>query len=133
MKSIQLLSDKLAIGLSSLCAIHCLAFPLILVSLPTLAALPLDEEAFHLWMLFLVIPISVYALVMGYRLLKHFRLLAFGIVGLLFMISAVALGESLLGEVGEKALTLIGAAIIAFTHYRNYRLCQYQDTCACPE
>ena len=133
MKSIQTFNDKAAICLSSLCTIHCLVVPLMLVSLPSLSVLRLDGEAFHLWMLFLVIPISIHALTVGCRQHKRFRLLALGIVGLLFMVAAVAIGEGLLGEAGEKILTLIGAAIIALAHYWNYRLCQYQDTCACPE
>lgn len=93
----------------------------------------LDGEAFHLWMLFLVIPISVYALTMGCRQHKRFRLLALGIVGLLFLVLAVALGEGMLGEVWEKTLTLIGATIITLGHFWNYRLCRNQETCACPE
>lgn len=50
MKTAQEYTDNFAIGLSMLCAIHCLLLPLILVALPSLGALQLQNEAFHFWM-----------------------------------------------------------------------------------
>ena len=126
MRTIQNFTDKMAISLSLLCAIHCLAFPLVILLLPTVAALQLNDEAFHLWMLVAVIPTSLYALTMGCQQHKHYRLLAVGLVGLLFLVSAVVLGG-----VWEKVLTCIGAGIMAFGHYRNYRLCQHEENCEC--
>ena len=133
MKNLQIFTDKAAIGLSLLCAMHCLAFPLIIVLLPSLAALQLNDEAFHLWMVLAVIPTSVYALTMGCKQHKRYRLLILGVLGLACLISAVVLGETLHSESMEKILTSIGAGIIAYGHYRNYRLCQYQRNCVCPE
>ncbi|TQV88572.1 MerC domain-containing protein [Aliikangiella coralliicola] len=133
MKNIQTLTDKSAIGLSLLCAVHCLAFPLILVLLPSVAALQLDNEAFHLWMVVAVLPTSTYALTVGCKQHKHYYLLAFGLVGLACLVLAVALGESVLTEAGEKSLTVIGAAIITYGHFRNYRLCSHKENCQCPQ
>ena len=127
------LTDKTAIGLSLLCALHCLASPLIIVMLPSLAALQLDGEAFHAWMVLAVIPTSVYALSIGCKQHKRYRLLVMGLVGLLFLLSAVLPGEGVISEFWEKALTVTGAAIIALGHYRNYRLCRHEEYCACPE
>ncbi len=133
MKAIQTFTDKMAISLSLLCALHCLAFPLLIVLLPSLAALPLNDEAFHIWMVLAVIPTSIYALTMGCKQHKRYHLLTLGCIGLACLVMAVALGEVLLGEAGEKILTAVGAGIIAYGHYKNYRLCQNQDKCACPE
>ena len=133
MISTQAFTDKTAMSLSLLCAIHCLASPLIIVMLPSLAALPLDGEAFHVWMVLAVIPTSIYALTMGCKQHKRYRLLIMGLVGLLFLLSAVLTGEAIIGEFWEKTLTVTGAAIIAFGHYWNYRLCRHEDYCACPE
>ena len=133
MKNIQMYTDKAAIGLSLLCTLHCLAFPVLLVLLPSLAALQLNDEAFHLWMVFAVVPTSTFALTMGCRKHKRYHLLVLGLIGVTFLISAVVLHEPLLTEAGEKILTCIGAAFIAYGHYRNYRLCQHQSKCACPE
>lgn len=130
---IQTLTDKLAIGLSLLCAAHCLAFPLLMIWVPSIAALQLDGEAFHLWMLIAVIPTSVYALTMGCRKHKRYQLLFFGVVGLAFLVSAVLFHE-IIGESGEKWLTVIGAAIMAIGHFLNFRLCQsHEEGCDCPE
>lgn len=133
MSNIQTLTDKTAIGLSLACAVHCLATPLLIVLLPSLSALNLDNEAFHLWLVAAVIPTSAYALTMGCKQHKQFRFIAFGIVGLTCLILAVLLGESLLSETGEKVLTMIGAGIIAYTHYQNYRLCQHHNNCNCAD
>lgn len=51
--------DKFAIGLSAMCAIHCLAVPVLLVLLPSAAALGLGNEQFHFWMLVAVLPSSL--------------------------------------------------------------------------
>ena len=133
MMRVQTFTDKMAMSLSLLCALHCLASPLIIVMLPTLAALQFDGEAFHLWMVLAVIPTSVYALTMGCKQHKHYRLLGLGLFGLLFLLSAVLAGEDIINDFWEKALTVIGAATIALGHYWNYRLCLHQDYCACPE
>ena len=124
MKTIQAYSDKLAISLSFLCMLHCLALPALLIMVPSMTALQLDNEAFHLVMLIGVIPISLYALSVGCQLHQRYRLLAMGGVGLLFLIGAVTFGEAFFGESGEKILTLIGSLIIILGHYWNFRLCQ---------
>ncbi len=133
MKNFQILTDKTAIGLSFLCTIHCLTFPLLIVLLPGFAALQLNNETFHIWMVIAVIPTSTYALTMGCRQHKRYRLLILGLLGMTCLILAVALNETFLSEEWERILTVIGAGIIAYGHYRNYRLCQDQGGCACLE
>jgi hypothetical protein len=113
--------------------IHCLAFPLIVVLLPSLAVMQLDNEAFHTWMLVGVIPSSLYSLTMGCKQHKRYRLLVLGVLGLFFLTLAAVLGEGVLGELHEKILTVVGASIIAIGHYWNYRLCQNQKECSCSE
>lgn len=130
---IQTFTDKLAIGLSLLCAVHCLAFPLAMIWLPSIAALKLDGEAFHVWMLVAVIPTSVYALTMGCMKHKRYQLLFLGFIGLAFLISAVLLEETV-GVSGEKWLTVIGATLMAIGHYLNFRLCSsHGDNCDCSD
>ena len=133
MVGIQTFTDKMAMSLSMLCALHCMAAPMIIVMLPSLAALQLDDEAFHTWMVLAVIPISIYALTMGCRQHKHYRLLGIGLFGLLFLLSAVLSGDDLITSFWEKALTVTGAVTIALGHYWNYRLCRHQESCACPD
>lgn len=107
MKFIQGLADKSAIGLSALCMIHCLLLPLLLILVPSLAVLGLDDESFHLWMVIAVVPTSFYALTLGCKQHKRYRFLSTGFTGLAFLVCAVVFGESMLGEVWEKFFTVI--------------------------
>ncbi len=116
--------DGFAISLSLLCAIHCLVLPIILVAMPSLVALGLQNEAFHTWMLIAVLPTSLYALTMGCKQHKRYLLLMMGCIGLALMVLAVVIGEHLMGEAGEKIMTLTGAGLVACGHYFNFRLCQ---------
>ena len=43
--------------------------------------------------------------------------------GLFLMSLVLVLGEDILGELGEKVSTIIGASIIAVAHVRNFRAC----------
>ena len=131
--TMQPLADKAAIGLSLLCAVHCLAMPLVVALLPSLAAMGLADEAFHTWMVFAVIPLSVFALTMGCRKHGSRTVLYIGGAGLFFLCLTPLLGHERLGEIGEKALTMIGTALIATAHIRNFQLCQKSTSCECPE
>ncbi|MGB2217627.1 MAG: MerC domain-containing protein [Porticoccaceae bacterium] len=130
MKNIQTLSDKTAISLSIICALHCLALPSLLVMLPSLTALNLADEVVHLWMLAAVIPISIYALTMGCRKHKRLGIVALGLVGITTLIAAALLGHDVLGETGEKIIVTTGAFIIAISHWQNHQLCRRLD-CEC--
>ncbi|MEM7400507.1 MAG: MerC domain-containing protein [Pseudomonadota bacterium] len=131
MINLQTNSDKMAIGLSALCTIHCLVLPLLTVLIPSIAALPLQDEAFHIWMVVAVVPISLFALSMGCKKHKNFSMLFIGAVGLIILSVAAFFGHDLLGEELEKVFTVIGASIIAIVHIWNYRLCQKQLVCEC--
>lgn len=133
MINLQALSDKAAISLSVLCSIHCLAMPLLVVLLPSIGALPLSDEAFHLWMLYAVVPISAYALTMGCKNHKRYRVLVLGGIGLLLLVTAALAGHDTLGETGEKILTVVGTGFIAIGHIWNYRLCQQHSHCGCSD
>lgn len=124
-------TDKFAIGLSAACAVHCLALPLIATILPSVLTLPFADESFHFWMVVLVIPSSAYALTLGCKKHKHYRIAILGLMGLVMMVLAIALGERI-NESQEKLLTLLGASFIAAGHFFNYRLCRKSDQCACP-
>ena len=89
MNTTQVVTDKLAIGLSLGCAIHCLSLPILLALLPSMTALQLDNEAFHFWMLVAVIPTSVYALTLGCKQHKRYRLLILGFIGLGLLVMAL--------------------------------------------
>ena len=128
MKLTQTTADKLAIGLSLMCTVHCFATPVILALLPSLAVLHINAEQFHLWILAVVLPTSLLALNLGCKKHKRTRYMACGVVGLAFLIIAVLLGQ----EEAEKALTLIGSAFIALAHWFNYQQCFKKNNENCP-
>lgn len=123
--------DTPAIALSALCLVHCLVFPVLTALLPSLAVIPLEQEIFHIAMVVCVIPISIYALTMGCKQHKNRSIAYLGGVGIILLIAAVIFGEHHLGEVGEKLLTTIGALVITFAHFRNFKLCQKSEECPC--
>ncbi len=129
MSYLQSTMDKFAISLSVLCTTHCLILPILIVLLPSIAALPMQDEAFHTWMVIAVVPISTYALTMGCKKHRRYLMLLIGAVGLLILSVVAFLGHDLMGEELEKVFTLIGALTIAITHVWNFRLCQQHDVC----
>ncbi len=116
--------DKFAISISTICAVHCLALPLLLSFFPALALTLFGQETFHVLLLWFVIPLSLIALTLGCREHKDRWVALLGFVGLVFLIVAASLGHDLLGEEGERVATLIGATAIATGHLRNYILCR---------
>jgi len=133
MNNLQTMSDKTAIVLSLLCALHCLAVPVVTVLLPSVSAFSLAGEAFHFWLLAIVLPISAFALMMGCKKHKRYHLLIIGGSGLIVLCLAAFLGHDVLGEVWEKILTMLGASLIALGHVWNYRKCLSYSQCNCTE
>ena len=131
MNNIQALTDRAAISLSLLCALHCLAFPWAVILIPSLAALPLEGEALHLWLLIAIIPTSLFALTLGCRKHKHYRIAILGGIGLSILIAALFIEGLASGEMWEKILTVIGAAFLATGHLMNFRLCHHHGNCSC--
>jgi len=133
MKITQEITDKVSIGLSTLCAIHCLVLPLLLLLLPSLVGTQLASEAFHSWMLIAVIPTSIYALTMGCKKHKRLQFLVIGMSGLVLLSSPVFLGHEIVNEFSEKILTLLGAGLMVLAHWMNFSLCKKHQECPCPE
>ena len=118
-------NDKIAIGLSIACVIHCFLVPSFIILSPAFLSIELDNELIHYLMLFLVFPISMIALSNGFKNHKRISCLLIGMTGLLILICAVLFGGSILGHTGEKALTLIGAIILSIAHYKNFKTCSH--------
>ena len=131
MRTTQEYSDKTVISLSVLCLLHCLLVPSFLVFLSGYLSLSYNNELIHYGILFIAIPVSIYALVAGVRNHYSYRYLCFGLLGTLSLILAVTLGAQIWGEVGEKILTTIGALLVAISHYKNYRLCRKVECDSC--
>lgn len=123
--------DKVSIGLSLLCSLHCLAIPLLALLLPTASALSLENEGLHNILLALVLPISCSALFIGYKQHKNLNVLLIGIVGLIILCTTFWLGHAVLGEVVEKSITIMASLLIMYSHYLNYTKCLSDVDCSC--
>ena len=124
MRLTQEYSDKTAISLSALCLAHCLLVPSFLVFLSGYVSLSYNNELIHYALLCIAIPVSLYALITGVRNHKSYAYLYAGLVGITALILAVTLGAQIWGETGEKAMTTVGAILVAISHFKNYRLCR---------
>jgi len=114
----QKVLDCVAIGASTICLIHCLLLPLVIILVPTLTAFLTFPEAFHLGAVIFAVPTSTFAVVVGYR--QHRWALPFLIVlpGVtLLAIGALAVSEEWL----ETTLTVGGATMLALGHALNWR------------
>ena len=126
----QYASDSLAMGLSTACAIHCLFAPTLIIFSYGISTFSLESELVHYAIVALAVPISSIALAIGYRNHKKASYAILGIVGLSVLILAVILGENLLSELGEQLVTLAGSILVAFSHFKNYRICKELE-CSC--
>jgi cation transport ATPase len=109
--------DRVAIWLSGLCLVHCLAVPMALLLTPSLSAwLDATETQTH-WLLFgLALPISGVALYRGYKREPRAMTLAMGLIGLLLMLVGVV---HLFGEDLEITFTTLGVILVMLAHIRN--------------
>lgn len=117
-------ADRTAIGLSLVCAIHCLLLPVAVAVLPSATLIGLEDELFHRLLLIVVLPVSAFALISGLRKHRNRTVLIVGVTGLMVLIVGAAFGHDLFGETGERIVTLVGSALVALGHFRNFQLCQ---------
>ncbi len=119
--------DRIAVAASAICAIHCLALPLLLGVFPALGASFFGQEQFHWLLLWLVIPLSLVSLTLGCRRHKNPAVALFGLAGLGLLTLTATIGHDVLGETGERIVTVTGALAIAVAHTRNFILCRRAD------
>lgn len=123
------IADHVSIGLSAVCAVHCLALPVVVGIFPVFSALSHEHGQFHQVMLALVIPLSLLAFGAGWLRHRDYGVLALGLTGLVLIIGAATIAHDLVGHEGERWLTLAGAGLLALGHFRNYRRCAPGDRC----
>lgn len=126
----QLRSDKIAVAISTACVLHCFFIPSFVIASSGFLTLSIDNELVHQLILFFAIPISVFALYIGYKNHKSFSFVPYAFLGLGLLILAVILGEEVIGEIGEQGVTLLGSIFVVYAHYKNHQTCKEMD-CSC--
>jgi len=109
--------DRLGIGLSGLCAIHCLLVPVFVSLIPLWPALDDFHEYTHL-VFFLAIAPAVILSVKNRKDLKSISGYLF--VGLTIIFFAWLFNDTL-GDYGEAGVTLIGSLLLIRGHWLNYK------------
>jgi hypothetical protein len=108
--------DRLAIGLSSLCLVHCVATVLLAATLVSAGA-ALANPAWHEIGFALAMLIGAVALGRGYAAHRDWRPLLLGLAGLALMGVGLIRAEGL----PEIASTMTGVALLAAAHRLNAR------------
>ena len=122
-------SDRFAMGISMVCVIHCFFAPSLIVMSYGFLSFSVDSEIVHLVLLLTTIPISLFALGLGYKNHKVLLYLLIGIAGLSVLTVAFLL-EDVFSQPLERFMTSLGASIIALSHFKNYKKCkEIQCTC----
>ncbi len=121
--------DKLAILLSGTCLLHCLALPLLVTLVPISQGSLLEEQTFHLLMLWVILPTSLLALTSGCWKHKDITTIALGALGLTSLTLTAIAGHDFLTPNGEKWATITAGMILATAHIRNFLICQ-KDSCS---
>lgn len=110
--------DRIAIGLSGLCLVHCIATSVALALMSAAGGLFFSHVVHEVG---LVLAIVLGALALGRGVLLHGYMLpaVVGAFGLGMMAGALGLAHS--AEGGEALWTVLGVGVLAFGHDLNYR------------
>lgn len=119
------IADRFGIMASTVCALHCILVPTLLITGTVLPASLLDnDELFHRAMLWIILPAALLAFGLGCWRHKDRLVLALGTTGLIGMALSATVLHDVAGKVGERSVTLVSAAILVTAHYRNFQLCR---------
>jgi hypothetical protein len=118
--------DHMAISLSGLCLVHCLLLPFAIVALPILVQF--SDTHFHVQMLIVVIPVSLFAFALAYRRHRNKTIIAWGIAGITIMFIGGTIAHANYGNLADSLLTIAGSIVLATSHYFNNRLTGHVTT-----
>ena len=110
------LLDRLAIGLSGLCLLHCMA-GFVLLSLFALSGDWLDHRV-HVVGLALAMPLAAVALWRGFRQHGRLPICVLGMIGLGVMTLSLIVAH---GGVAEIAVSMAGVSMLALAHWQNLK------------
>ncbi|WP_288367733.1 MerC domain-containing protein [uncultured Alcanivorax sp.] len=115
--------DVMAIGLSSLCMIHCVASVAGLFAIGLLSAFGSVDEIFHLVMLAIIVPVSLLAIGVGYRRHRRLSVLVPGVLALAGLCLLTVFENAMHGTFWEPLLTVLIGLCLVGTHVGNIRGC----------
>lgn len=114
--------DRVGIVLSSLCAIHCLATPILILTLPVLGEF-FHAEWVHLLMAIAILPVGLFAFWSGYKHHRQKSVLIMGVVGLAMICAASVLPHEWVEVMEHDVVTIAGSLLLVAAHILNRRAC----------
>lgn len=115
--------DKIGIGLSVLCLVHCLTLPMIILSLPIMARFYLGNPFVHIGLAILILPVGLISFFKGYGHHHNWRPMALGFLGLVMISVTPILVHILNWNLPESLLVAVGSVVLIFAHIKNRRAC----------
>src|ERR1700678_2538245 len=129
-KSAKVVHAKAAMvgmGLSGLCMVHCLVFPLLVSFAPAiLGRLPGDDVTHRVLAIGIALAGGL-AFRSGYKVHRKGWILALLLLGIALISAAAALGEAVLSAYGETGTTVCGSLLLITAHWCNRSFC---NSCA---
>jgi hypothetical protein len=116
--------DQIGLGLSVICALHCLLLPFVLLSLPMLARYYLANPFFHVFLALLILPVGTYAFLAGFRHHRNLWVLFLGMPGMFLVVVVPYLVHALNIFLPETALMILGSILLISAHWINRKSCQ---------
>lgn len=114
----SLLWDHFGIGVSGICAIHCLVFPIFISVLPLMSVASFIHEWTHPVFVLLLTPAVYFAAKRSHYDKTITILLGIGFIAIL---TGWLGGHYWLGTLFETSMTLIGSVLLIAGHWFNYR------------
>lgn len=109
--------DKIGIGLSGLCAVHCLFIPIFVSLIPLWPVAEAAHEWTHPVLLLLIIP-TIYYAIRKSNIPKSIPYLLYSGLGI---IALAWLLHDFVGLWWESFITIIGSALLVRGHWLNYK------------
>lgn len=113
--------DRVAITLSTICIVHCLAMPFLVALLPVTAFAFGGDGHFHSLMLWFVVPTSVLGFGFGFRVHRRMDIVALGVVAIAALAAAALWGHSAWDASVEVLVNVAASVLLAGAHWRNFR------------
>jgi hypothetical protein len=113
--------DRVAIALSTICIVHCLAMPVLIAVLPVAALAVGGDGHFHSLMLWFVVPTSVLGFGLGLRVHRRIDIVAMGAVAIAALAAAALWGHSAWDPSAEVLVNVAASVLLAAAHWRNFR------------
>lgn len=115
--------DKLGMGLSILCALHCLLTPMIILSIPFLARYYLAHPLFHLILALAIIPVGLVAFANGIRHHHNWWVLVLGLPGLVLVTGTPYMVHIQNMPWNEQWVMVLGSLLLVSAHLLNRKSC----------